>query len=114
MPGEDFHLSDLARFQAHPRTLSACVSPGFTNPRWLATLRSPGANFLHASGVQTSSPKGCADISSLSPLSLQHPAAVDDEIDAVDALVIEQEFHCVNDILGRGESAAGRPLPHRL
>ena len=30
----------------------------FTNPRWLATLRSPGANFLHASGVQTSSPKG--------------------------------------------------------
>ena len=31
---------------------------GFTNPRWLATLRSPGANFLHASGVQTRSPKG--------------------------------------------------------
>ena len=30
----------------------------FTNPRWLATLRSPGANFLHASGVQTSSPEG--------------------------------------------------------
>jgi len=27
-------------------------------PGWLATLRSPGANFLHASGVQTSSPKG--------------------------------------------------------
>jgi len=41
-----------------PRTPTACVSPGFTNPRWLATLRSPGANFLHASGVQTSSPKG--------------------------------------------------------
>ena len=41
-----------------PRTPPACVSPGFTNPRWLATLRSPGANFLHASGVQTSSPGG--------------------------------------------------------
>jgi len=26
-----------------PRTPPACVSPGFTNPRWLATLRSPGA-----------------------------------------------------------------------
>jgi len=24
MPGEDFHLSDLARFQAHPRTPAAC------------------------------------------------------------------------------------------
>ena len=58
MPGEDFHLSDLARFQAHPRTPPACGSPGFMNPRWLATLRSPGANFLHASGVQTSSPEG--------------------------------------------------------
>ena len=46
-----------------PRTPTACVSPGFTNPRWLATLRSPGANFLHAYGVQTSSPKGCPDIS---------------------------------------------------
>jgi len=33
-------------------------SPGLTNPRWLATLRSPGANILHAFGVQTSSPKG--------------------------------------------------------
>jgi hypothetical protein len=32
--------------------------PGSTNPRWLATLRSPEANFLHASGVQISSPKG--------------------------------------------------------
>ena len=46
-----------------PRTPPACVSPGFTNPRWLAALRSPGANFLHASGVQTSSRKGCSDIS---------------------------------------------------
>ena len=32
------------------------------HPRWLATLRSPGANFLHASGVQTSSPEGCEAI----------------------------------------------------
>ena len=41
-----------------PRTPPACVFTGFTNPRWLATLRSPGANILHAFGVQTSSPKG--------------------------------------------------------
>jgi len=26
-----------------PRTPTACVSIGLTNPRWLATLRSPGA-----------------------------------------------------------------------
>ncbi len=48
----------VAQRPISPRTLSACVSPGFSNPRWLATLRSPGANFLHASGVQTSSPRG--------------------------------------------------------
>ena len=40
--------------------LRRAFAPGFTNPRWLATLRSPRANFLHASGVQTSSPKGAA------------------------------------------------------
>ncbi len=44
----------LARFQR-------AFLPGFTNPRWLATLRSPGANPLHASGVQTAARKGCAD-----------------------------------------------------
>src|SRR6185295_9619923 len=45
--------------------------------------------------------------------SLQNPAAVDDEIDAVDALVVEQEFHGVHNILGRRESAAGCTRAHR-
>ena len=39
----------------------------------LATLRSPGANFLHASGVQTSGPKGCPDISPAEPIWRQTP-----------------------------------------
>ena len=64
MPGEDFHLSDLARFQAHPRTPPACGSPGFMNPRWLATLRSPGANFLsRLRRANQAARKGCEDIS---------------------------------------------------
>jgi len=62
---------DVARPVAEPpispRTPPACVSPGFTNPRWLATLRSPGANFHHASGVQTSSPKGGATLHKRTP-----------------------------------------------
>jgi len=49
MPGEDFHLSDLARFQAHPRTLSACgCVEGRGNPGYRFAFAQPGANVLAA------------------------------------------------------------------
>jgi len=58
MPGEDFHLSDLARFQAHPRTPTGVRFSKIHNPPVARYASLPGANFLHASGVQTSSPEG--------------------------------------------------------
>src|SRR4030095_7580278 len=45
---------------------------------------------------------------------LKNPAAVDDKIYAVDSLVIEEEFHGVNNILRCRESAAGCTRAHRL
>ena len=64
MPGEDFHLSDLARFQAHPRTLSACgcvgvaVTPGIAslNPGLMSSQPFRAAG-LHAGGVKEISPR---------------------------------------------------------
>jgi len=55
MPGEDFHLSDLARFQAHPRTLSACVCiEDRGDPGYRFAQRAAG---LHAGGVKEISPR---------------------------------------------------------
>ncbi len=43
---------------------------------------------------------------------LHNPDPIDNEIDAVDALVIEQTFHGVYNILVRRESAAWRTCAH--
>jgi hypothetical protein len=39
----------------------------------------------------------------------QHPAAVDNEIDAVNSFIVEQKFDRIDDVFGRSESPAGRP-----
>jgi len=53
MPGEDFHLSDLARFQAHPRTLSACVC---VEGRGIAGLN-PGLMSVQPCGLLVCTPE---------------------------------------------------------
>ena len=64
MPGEDFHLSDLARFQAHPRTP--------TGVRFSRISPTPGGSlrFAHRGLISFTPPackpaarKGCEDIS---------------------------------------------------
>jgi len=54
-----------------------CELPAwFTNPRWLATLRSPGAKFLHASGVTNQQPEQRSDYGPPDPNSLRPTVGV--------------------------------------
>ena len=51
MPGEDFHLSDLARFQAHPRTPAACKDLAISFTGGCALRAYPRLHSLHRSAV---------------------------------------------------------------
>jgi hypothetical protein len=51
MPGEDFHLSDLARFQAHPRTPAACEDLAFSFTGGCALRAYPRLHSCYRSAV---------------------------------------------------------------